>query len=270
MLTFLSPFASTCVDHPSPIAGQPEPFPENECGNARTVYPEVCDDGNTHSGDGCAHDCGSVELGWTCSGGTISSPAVCIGAGCPALVVACSNADGTSHSPDATRLGVIGTRAEITCWEGFGWPGSGAPVHEATCVGVAVGRAGWDSDVAGVDACVPLCGDERVVAGEGCDDGNLHTGDGCDATCAVEAGFACSSNYSSPSVCVDADACNSVTPTANPCAAGGNSDLIGRLKSNLFSGDALATCVDERPPSVAYTCVCVGPGFAFVGGTCLR
>lgn len=41
-----------------------------------------------------------------------------------------------------------------------------------------------------------VCGDSEPDAGEQCDDGNLANGDGCDATCQVEAGFECSSAIS--------------------------------------------------------------------------
>lgn len=43
-----------------------------------------------------------------------------------------------------------------------------------------------DSRLAGV------CGNEKREAGEGCDDGNLDSGDGCDASCNVERGWSCS------------------------------------------------------------------------------
>src|SRR6185503_4188092 len=47
------------------------------------------------------------------------------------------------------------------------------------------------------DVVPPVCGDGEVI-GEVCDDGNTDAGDGCSATCTVEAGWTCSG---SPSVC---------------------------------------------------------------------
>jgi cysteine-rich repeat protein len=38
------------------------------CGNSRIDPGEVCDDGNTQDGDGCSHDCKSIE---TCGNGLI-------------------------------------------------------------------------------------------------------------------------------------------------------------------------------------------------------
>src|SRR6185369_5093958 len=47
-------------------------------------------------------------------------------------------------------------------------------------------------DAAGLTrACDPVCGDGHQEPSEGCDDGNLLAGDGCSATCTVEAGFTC-------------------------------------------------------------------------------
>ena len=43
-----------------------------------------------------------------------------------------------------------------------------------------------------------FCGDGVVGAGEQCDDFNAVSGDGCSATCQLEAGFMCSSSWRSP------------------------------------------------------------------------
>jgi cysteine-rich repeat protein len=43
-----------------------------------------------------------------------------------------------------------------------------------------------------------VCGDAHVVPGEQCDDGNLAIGDGCDASCRIEDGYACTGE---PSAC---------------------------------------------------------------------
>jgi cysteine-rich repeat protein len=45
-----------------------------------------------------------------------------------------------------------------------------------------------------------VCGDGSVDSPEACDDGGLASGDGCSATCTVEAGWACTG---SPSICSD-------------------------------------------------------------------
>ena len=51
----------------------------------------------------------------------------------------------------------------------------------------------------------PVCGNGRLEAHEGCDDGNRFAGDGCDASCAVEPGWACHvprrSSHAEPGTC---------------------------------------------------------------------
>ncbi len=48
------------------------------------------------------------------------------------------------------------------------------------------------------DAAPAVCGDSVVAVGEQCDDGNLTTGDGCNANCQIERGWSCSG---APMVC---------------------------------------------------------------------
>jgi cysteine-rich repeat protein len=43
-----------------------------------------CDDGNIEDGDGCSHFC-SIENGYTCSGGTKTSPDTCFAMSQPKL-----------------------------------------------------------------------------------------------------------------------------------------------------------------------------------------
>jgi cysteine-rich repeat protein len=57
----------------------------------------------------------------------------------------------------------------------------------------------------------PVCGNGIIAGAETCDDGNLASGDGCSAACAVEANFACTG---APSQCVQ------VCFPGAPCATG--------------------------------------------------
>ncbi|MCP3102462.1 DUF4215 domain-containing protein [Myxococcus sp. K15C18031901] len=50
-----------------------------------------------------------------------------------------------------------------------------------------------------------FCGDGVVAGAEQCDDGNLHSGDGCSSVCRVEPGYTCQGTH--PSVCMDVDEC---------------------------------------------------------------
>jgi cysteine-rich repeat protein len=77
------------------------------------------------------------------------------------------------------------------------------------------------------------CGDGRLAAGEACDDGNATSGDGCSATCTVEAGFTCSGT---PSVCAAAAVCGDGRLAAGEACDDGNTT----------SGDGCsATCTVE-------------------------
>lgn len=38
----------------------------------------------------------------------------------------------------------------------------------------------------GAEVCAPICGDGRRVGTEGCDDGNVRSGDGCTSQCVIE------------------------------------------------------------------------------------
>ena len=82
------------------------------------------------------------------------------------------------------------------------------------------------------DAGVPVvCGDSVISGSEQCDDGGNAPGDGCSATCTVEAGFACSGL---PSVCI--------TTCGDGTMAGAEQCDDG----NVISGDGCSsTCLNE-------------------------
>lgn len=61
------------------------------------------------------------------------------------------------------------------------WCGSGGSVAVPASL-----AAYWDT------FCGAACGDGILSEGEACDDANAVSGDGCSETCAVEAGFECS------------------------------------------------------------------------------
>src|SRR5437763_10981184 len=48
-----------------------------------------------------------------------------------------------------------------------------------------------DCTDSGGDSAAPACGDGALNPGEGCDDHNTKSGDGCSSTCAVEDGWTC-------------------------------------------------------------------------------
>lgn len=104
------------------------------------------------------------------------------------------------------------------------------------------------------------CGDRKVDKGEECDDGDRADGDGCDGTCAPEAGWTCTGE---PSVCVkcgngnletgeecddnnsdDGDGCSAACKIEGACAAPipielkvGKSGLSGSVTSSTSKSD---------------------------------
>lgn len=52
--------------------------------------------------------------------------------------------------------------------------------------------------------CMEMCGDGKIIDPETCDDGNARAGDGCSATCQVEAGWTCTTPGSP---CINIDEC---------------------------------------------------------------
>lgn len=131
-----------------------EPNNTNTAGNNAIDSTEVCDDGNTASGDGCSADghsdesCGNwiVDIREDCDDGNVEP-----GDGC---------------SSDCLL--------EATCGNGLLDPGE-------TCD---------DCNNTDADGCSAFCQDEScgngiVDPGEGCDDNNTEDGDGCSSLCEI-------------------------------------------------------------------------------------
>jgi fibro-slime domain-containing protein len=187
-----------------PTPGQPC-FSVSICGNGSLTGSEACDDGNTAAGDGCAADCRTVEPGWQCR--VPGKPCVPLcgdrvktaketcddgngisGDGCSST---CQTEPGFSCSDTGCTKSVCGNgivEAGETCDKGkdnglFYGDGSGC---SKTCTPEPNCRTGGTTQ-----ACTTHCGDGNVDRDEQCDDGNQSAGDGCSATCRVEAGFTC-------------------------------------------------------------------------------
>ena len=125
-----------------------------------------------------------------------------------------------------------------------------------------------------------VCGDGIVDAGEQCDDGNITNGDGCSATCTIQAGFTCTG---SPSVCtticgdgivggseqcddgnaVNGDGCSAsctvqtgfiCTGSPSVCTTICGDGIVGGSEQcddgNVVNGDGCSnTCLFEIPPN---------------------
>ena len=86
-----------------------------------------------------------------------------------------------------------------------------------------------DNSEANPDVCTPNCGNSVFDTAEQCDDGNVLSGDGCSATCLVEANWGCSLPVlGTPSVCLPDLICgNSYLQSPEACDDGGTVDGDG-------------------------------------------
>jgi len=176
------------------------------CGNGVLEVGEVCDDGNTISGDGCAADCGSDEA---CGNGIVDVAAgeECDdgngvggdGCGLSCLYEYCGNGvldpgevcdDGNVMAGDGCSPNCL---SDETCGNGVV-----DTIHGEQC---DEGEDNSDEPgaVCRTDCRWQRCGNGVVdgVMGEGCDDGNLVDGDGCSG-CLVDPGWWC---HDAPSLC---------------------------------------------------------------------
>lgn len=154
------------------------------CGDGQWGIAEQCDDGNTLSGDGCTATC-QIEPNYTCYYfGEPCDPAAC--------------GDGEQQQ----YLLSDGTFRYEGCDDGNSTSGDG-------CSTDCEVEAGWVCNQPGTACHQPECGDgyQDFTPGGGsggtgagggvsgyyepCDDGNTTSGDGCSASCEVEAGWLC-------------------------------------------------------------------------------
>lgn len=129
------------------------------CGNGIVEPGEACDDGNNNAGDGCSPSCLSEALP---PEWTCRPDYYDAADGCDC---ACGAVDPDCDIPGATV---------------FNCGVNGVCTSEGLCENTAV------------------CGNGVVEPGEGCDDGNTISGDGCSATCVNEnipAGWTCNASY---------------------------------------------------------------------------
>lgn len=163
----------------------------------------------------------------------------------------CGPQDCPSPCPSGSTC-VAGTCVDGHVDGGLGGDGGsvGGGVGGGTSDGGGAGGGGGTSDTA-------VCGDKARTGTEQCDDGNLASGDGCNADCQVESGYACPV----PGLaCVRAAAC-------------GDGRLSGQEQCddrNTVEGDGCgATCAVEPGwacPTVGVACVATACGDGKVAG----
>lgn len=198
---------------------------ENFCGNGVYEYEkgERCDDGNLLNGDGCSSTC-VIEADFNCDTSQITSDCSRCGNG---------KSDAGEQCDDGNRNSLDGCSAACQLEDGF----ECNPLFPAFCVEVTVCFDGvFDSQTEGCDdgnnmdgdgcsrqcqvengwecvnfeggvsqcSLIPACGNgafEPVTNGEGCDDGNNFSGDGCSANCGIEMFYKCNNIVGQRSFC---------------------------------------------------------------------
>lgn len=163
------------------IAGFSNVAPELNCGNNQIDDGEECDDGNLLPNDGCSPTCQyEIPNEWTCNPERYFDEACDCGCLVPDPSCASSQIDVCDNSfcPQDTFV---------------------VPEENHLCFAITCGNGTVDEDEEcddgnntsgdGCDAsCAlePLCGNGAIEGDEACDDGNTTSGDGCDANCQVE------------------------------------------------------------------------------------
>mmetsp|Transcript_7866 Transcript_7866/g.15196 ORF Transcript_7866/g.15196 Transcript_7866/m.15196 type:complete len:1261 (-) Transcript_7866:519-4301(-) len=145
---------------------------QDVCGNGRRWNSiEVCDDGNSLAGDGCSF-C-KVDLNWTCSGGTSTSPDKCSRLATPE--------DPSPNSPNRTE------EVPKPANDPPQYPNPSTPTTPTPPEPQNITEVSNEPIVH-----IPTCGDQQVDTGEECDDGNSNNNDGCSALCMTESnGLVC-------------------------------------------------------------------------------
>ena len=257
------------------LAGNPDLVPAITCGNGVIDPGEICDDGNTTTGDGCSAKC-QTEIGWNCpvvgmacmrssycGDGFVTAPETCDdgnstpGDGCSGtcqaepnydcmgqpstctstVIMGCGNGriDGTETCDTGPQNGAAGSGCDAGCQIVMGYDCTGQP---STCV---------------FSTALAYCGDGIVQSNEQCDDKNSTPGDGCSGTCQTEPNYVCSG---SPSSCVSSifvgcgngridpgetcDEGSTDTSTSTACAKPG-----GTCVSNNVAGSGCKACQTE-------------------------
>ena len=164
------------------------------CGNGVVEGDETCDDANPDNTDSCLDTCVTYACGdgWThavleeCDDANPDDTDDCVNLDGQCLLATCG--DGFIHAgdedcDDANAVDTdacISTCKAATCGDGF--------VHDQVELcddGKNVGS--YNGCNPGCDSLGPRCGDGNTDApDETCDDSNVISGDGCDATCQAE------------------------------------------------------------------------------------
>ena len=169
-----------------------------QCGDGFRAGSEVCDDGNTSSGDGCSSDWSTIESGYAWTGGSLTSKDKCTlwSAG---LYPDSTKANwmptwgdglraGSEAWDDANTSGGDGCSSACTTIESkYVWAG-GSTTSKDTCFTCAKGFIPSKTG----NQWVPVWGDGYRASLEAWDDGNTQDGDGWPSDCKnIDPGWVC-------------------------------------------------------------------------------
>jgi cysteine-rich repeat protein len=254
------------------------------CGNGVRGGTETCDDGGDPDG-GCSDDCGVVAPGFTCD--TFGCQRSRCGDGLVTFPERCD--DTNNRNGDGCSAGCIdedGFICTLNQFDQFGRPFGASSCRRTFCGDFSVefdystrsGESCDDGNTQGGDGCsasceqepgfwcqqgsfcvASTCGDGTVSgdifppSGEQCDDGNVSDGDGCDASCQPEYGYACFDEFN-----------YAFTPCYVPFCGDGHisRSLVGLISENCDDGNASSGdgCTVDCQPEPDWDCNSVGPG----------
>ncbi len=169
--------------------------PANQCGNSVREGTEVCDDGNLTNGDGCESTC-KLSLGEPCTTDMQCQSGECDETGSMTCEPAIGCGNGTLNAGEGCDDGdnVAGDGCNATCDIENTFPCNATPpgdIGNPSCESTICDQSGATPGI-----CEPTntCGNNKLEAGEGCDDGGTVAGDGCNAACKIEDGDPCNAN----------------------------------------------------------------------------
>ncbi len=193
--------------------------PAPTCGDGLiNVAGEVCDDGNTASGDGCTADCRQIEANYACP--TPGQPCV--------STVKCGDGKITGSE---------------TCDDGNTQAGDGC---DASCKL----EAGWTCDVMGLPCTAAKCGDGILAGLEECEyaTGETVPKTGCDANCKITAGYDCL--QAAPFTCTATTCGNKIVERGEQCDDGNQLAFDGcykcQLEPSCTNGVCKSVCGDGQ------------------------
>jgi cysteine-rich repeat protein len=120
---------------------------------------------------------------------------------------------------------------------------------------------------------IPVCGDGFIDTPENCDDGNLLNGDGCDSSCAVEAGYICGTIVGTcMPVCGDTTTISPETCDDGNQASGDGCDgactteiVLTEVEPNDTFADADARALDATPILISGSSTTLAGDISMIG-----